>query len=1109
LPINSKSDLSWTYLWSEDNDFSFWDYQAGSPDTFDTFDKNYYYSAYSRYVLLGKNVFQSMGTFSKDVRIEHDFDDVEPWFVERIHVIYSVAAMVVPHSSSITAKIEIYVRYNDSSEVKIVENEQSSTSGRVFSGFQSVYFEPEKTIDLIYAKCTSTGSATSATCIAEFTIDFEGFQGHVPEISKTNVLPSNPEIGQEVKFTAWVNNVSYMQNSTLVLFILYENTSTTISFNLSQTEQFDESIYSVSLTLNLSGNYFWKMRVVRWLYYKDMDLQLLRVYESGQAFPRTAYINYWTPYSTFPIPSTLKQYVSSTDELKRICNFEDFEGRGVNLTWQAMHDTSSKPINYTVANRRMCLETTGNGIKAELQETINTSIYDSIYFQLKIKSDSIFANPGDKAFYVVLNPSAWMADYRLNLASYENSLNEWITLTIPFKLFSYIYFQDALAEIGFYSPASVGYLSCEVREIYAADYNTFQFLSDKVASTVNVSVSDEIYTKQCVNDTNLVLNSTQYNVTQTTFYNTSVQATADDAYVHHYTSSGEDVFYTSSILACAKGSWYGQAAYRRSYLRFQVEGDVVENATLLLYCYLTGGGVSSNIYLLDYDSCPSFPDGSMPDNYATTSDYVSVTFSSTGWHSINVTSLVESFMSRPGYSEGNYMGLRITEPAGTVYAYFESHDDGTREPRLEYYVNTISTFHDSSHNVTISCDFLDDVYLCNASLSIRARTNVSVEMANVSIFNFSSGSWMLNQSFDEDYKELTFSNLTGDFFNNSELMLHFETNGSNAHEIDVDYVNFTFNYSVYDKSGVVANYSTSLSENAYRLTFNLNVNDSQAFVLFNITYQTSTMQYNFTSGGFMSYELSNPESIICFSWEIWKLNSSLSSENATASISDVTIWTNNTYRLESESNRQNGNELTIPSQEFYLLLTDYYGNWIYREWLNYSQYIDILVPYFTISIKNEADQEILFRLEKFSTSLEFSIAPHDTLYLDIIEDDYEGVVIYRGQEHVLFDRAISRTSQRSFSFNQEFELEPDNPPQNPLLLFYLVVSTFLDNAIIRVLLLIFCTLIPSTYFYYKSTRNWDDRIFNTNKNKKKVKATREKKIVKKVVKKEKRFNPHL
>ncbi|MBW1728264.1 MAG: hypothetical protein JRJ62_11950 [Deltaproteobacteria bacterium] len=467
-------------------------------------------------------------------------------------------------------------------------------------------------------------------------------------------------------------------------------------------------------------------------------------------------------------------------------------------------------------------------------------------------------------------------------------------------------------------------------------------------------------------------------------------------------------------------------------------------------------------------------------------------------------------MSRPGYSEGNYMGLRITEPAGTVYAYFESHDDGTRPPRLEYYVNTISTFHDSSHNVTISCDFLDDVYLRNASISIRLKTNVSTEMANVSIFNFSSNSWMLNKSFDEDYEELTFSNLTGDFFNNSELMLHFETNGSEPHQIEIDYTNLTFNYSVYDKSGVLTNQSVLLTQNTYRISFDLSLNDSQSFVLFNITYQTSTLQYNLTSSGFKSYDLTSPQEISCFSWEVWKLNSSISQENATAGISDITIWTNNTYRLESEANRQNGNELTIPTQEFYLLLTDYYGNWIFREKMNYSQYIDILVPYFTISIKNEADQEILFRLEKFSTTLEFVIAPQTTLYVDIVEDDYEGVVIYRGQEHVLFDRAISRTSQRSFSFNQEFELEPDNPPLNPFLQFYVLLDAFMDNAIAQFFLLVFFTFIPVTYFYYKSSRSWDDLLRS---DKKAVKRVRKQKKVKErkreFSKPSKRFNPHL
>jgi len=1057
-----------------------------------------------------------------------------------------------------------------------------------------------------------------------------------------------------------------MQNSTLVLFVLYENTSTTLSFNLSQSEQFDESIYSVSLTLNLSGNYFYKFRIIRWIYYNDTELQLFRVYEPGQSFPKTAYINYWTPYSTFPIPSTLKQYVSSTDELKRICNFEDFEGRGTNLSWQAMHDASSKPINFSVQNRRIYLQTTGNGIKANLEETINISVHDSLYFQLKIKSDSEFVNPGDKAFYIVLNPSAWQADYRLNLADYD--LDEWITLIIPFKLFTYVYQQDALAEIGFYSPASAGFLDCEIREIYAADYNTFQNLADASASTINSSIDNQIHQKQCVNDTDISFTSNEnvYNLSEScnsSFNNTNAEW-------NNYTLE-----VTSSVIKTNNSGWYeGYQNFRNmteddfaTWLTNGVEWQKSQDGTSTFSLI----NAQSNKCVLLNDSDSAYPNAAglawllsaSQQGSITSVEYVSFwtncspltsfqylyfyqrdgTTSSLAialrpygstWHVLGSNhSLVDTGVST---EEWNHFTLRIDVPNHYILVYinsslsfsFDFYDltknridhvnfgtsymsgesgalfyvDGF--DRSNYYTNqsmywefvnasyvsnaknfnqsvdvynvsySISEFvnanisvqvatnqtgsfdfvnasdvdesnvlegqffkfkvifntsftreipefynitlfyhvysYNLSQNHSVSFDFLDDVYLRNASLSIRVKTNVSTEMANVSIFNFSSNSWMLNQSFDEDYEELTFSNLTGDFFNNSAVLLHFETNGSNAHEIDVDYVNLTFNYSVYDKSGVVANYTVSLTENAYRLTFDLSLNDSKSFLLFNITYlDGSSIQHNLTSSGFESFNLSNPESITNFVFVVWKLNSSIQEENATGSILDVTVWSNNTYRLESEANRQNGNELTIPSQEFYLLLTDYYGNWIFREKLNYSQYIDILVPYFTISVTNNANEEVLFKLEKFSTTLEFVIAPQTTLYVDIVEDDYEGVVIYRGQEYVLFDRAISRTSQRSFSFNQEFELEPDNPPLNPFLQFYVLLDAFMDNAVVQFFLLVFCTLIPVTYFYYKSSRSWDDLLRSDKKAVKRVRKQKVKERKREFSKPSKRFNPHL
>ncbi|MHA1747215.1 MAG: hypothetical protein ACTSYF_01055, partial [Promethearchaeota archaeon] len=328
--------------------------------------------------------------------------------------------------------------------------------------------------------------------------------GFLPEGGAISIPANYGEIGQDIMFVGEVTNGVEAEN--VILFIKNFEFEITKVYNMSR-DDFSPYFFRFSMIFNSTGDYFFKVRFISSsMNYTESDLELIRIVGEGESFPKVCNINYWTPYSTFAIPSTLKQYVAAEDELFRICDFSEYEDRGTNLTWRPYSGLGT--LNYSVANQRLYLNVTGNGVEADLEETINIDVYDSITFQLKVKNTTEFPSEDDKAFYVVMNPSAWTADYRINLINYFAYNNTWLTLVIPFELFTFQYDSDALAEIGFYSPTSAGNLDCEIREIHAADYLNFTtYLNSTNATTNQIYLTSQELNLDSFNDTNIVLNS--------------------------------------------------------------------------------------------------------------------------------------------------------------------------------------------------------------------------------------------------------------------------------------------------------------------------------------------------------------------------------------------------------------------------------------------------------------------------------------------------------------------------------------------------------------------------------------------------------------------------
>lgn len=138
---------------------------------------------------------------------------------------------------------------------------------------------------------------------------------------------------------------------------------------------------------------------------------------------------------------------------------------------------------------------------------------------------------------------------------------------------------------------------------------------------------------------------------------------------------------------CSSGTFYTNyiIPFHSSYmngLRWSIDipvGSTITSAYLKLRCKDADSGVvTSKAEIFDEDSCAAFT--AIFWTRAVMAGFVDIYINPTWavgvWYtSLNIASLVQSFIDRAGYSPGNYLGLRVWYRTGTVDTY----------PRAYYY----------------------------------------------------------------------------------------------------------------------------------------------------------------------------------------------------------------------------------------------------------------------------------------------------------------------------------------------------------------------------------------------------------------------------------------
>lgn len=147
-----------------------------------------------------------------------------------------------------------------------------------------------------------------------------------------------------------------------------------------------------------------------------------------------------------------------------------------------------------------------------------------------------------------------------------------------------------------------------------------------------------------------------------------------DTATYQVAASADDTVATSYNNYCGIGYvyWPDKDTGYWGYLRWAVDipaGSTITEAHVSVRAYSDfSTTTTARMQLLDYDNCPSF--SSNPYSLSVTAGYVDWTagaWTNSQWYdSADIKDLVQAFIDRPGYSPGNYLGLRSLTPSGTA-----------------------------------------------------------------------------------------------------------------------------------------------------------------------------------------------------------------------------------------------------------------------------------------------------------------------------------------------------------------------------------------------------------------------------------------------------------
>lgn len=356
----------------------------------------------------------------------------------------------------------------------------------------------------------------------------------------------------------------------------------------------------------------------------------------------------------------------------------------------------------------------------------------------------------------------------------------------------------------------------------------------------------------------------------------------------------------------------------------------------------------------------------------------------------------------------NYERQNIT----AYYLLFNSSSDFTTIPGMIYY----------NHSFTLI--FNTDYNFINSSLFT---------------YNYTAGTWTINLSKIENLTCYpTFDLNTTQYINISMLIYSY-------YPFTIQFLQFYTNLTYYNsiKYGSIE-YNISLIEYE-ELSLWYRFNESRANLLIYVENDTGWYLFDIYEKSVLNQSVyGSIESRYNQIWENITLfhESNFTSIRLNFTLYNPTNWTEIKsidikrfeiinlveYRLESIANRQDYHFITFDYNQETLLIVDFAGRDIYREKVNYSEYIDIYLNIAEITLINNSNKTIFFIFQLSITSeIWYGVGPYSQRNIMMLEGDY--LIKISDNETILNMRAVSITStnKSSIYYEENVTISDDNP----------------------------------------------------------------------------------
>lgn len=573
-----------------------------------------------------------------------------------------------------------------------------------------------------------------------------------------------------------------------------------------------------------------------------------------------------------------------------------------------------------------------------------------------------------------------------------------------------------------------------------------------------------------------------YNVTENlnfTYYSEDYSVIWNSSNVFHVKTNVSSGLFTLSVYDFNSSSWIQESITDSwSYISLNYDNNSIYDPlsnTLLFNVY----GNSSLPFVIQIDSIAleTFYNKS---NYYESSGYylsnvvnfntsVNIVNISVGLTDLVNTSINVSVSDNLTGSFDNWINYLIYNQSNVQFLKFRIDFTTLNESNssIFHFICFNYTIYTYNLSETVNLTYYTGIYstIFNSSHFIDIKTNNSAGLYNLSIYRFNETVYLTKNFNSTSYETLNFTFVNNTAFdpdNNNVNLFYIYGNSSCSFEISINLINCT---AVFNKTLYFGDYNFTLLEDFENLYVYVKNNNSLSAEINLIN----------SSHVFNSSNVSNSSQWLGFSHEVnssvlyMQLNYS-SFSNSSIYLREIFETKAEIYRLISIENRQNPNNLIFTGPTKTLAILDYFNNTLYRKELDYASFIDVALPFCTLTFHNFYDEFLEINITRgLGTTITLVLPPQSSISIRVYSTSYQVHVRNEELQTLLYTEFSPQSSkQQTFTLGNRQSVDFKVPS-----LLEMMITFFFGSWYGWILfgLLIFLIAI-SIYDTINNLRNW-------------------------------------